>query len=267
MAVNVSKTKYIIFKPKGVKINIENDKGIVFDKNEIGYPKNKDKITPLIRIHNDNPDPCNRTYKLLGLYLDEHLSFDYHCDHVYSKISQLNFIINRAKHFLPQKSLKTLYYALVHPHLLYCLPLYSCTSAKNISKLEIIQKKPIRTITNSKYTAHTSPLFNSLKIMPLKHLITYTQSLLVHSIYHKYSPPSLHNSWLTNSMRNDIRELCNADDLYIPYARTDHVKKMPYFALPRMWNELSEQKFTPNPTTFKIAIKNHFLSLTNPPPS
>ena len=103
--------------------------------------------------------------------------------------------------------------------------------------------------------------------LPLKHLITYTQSLLVHSIYHKYSPPSLHNSWLTNSMRNDIRELRNADDLYIPYARTDHVKKMPYFALPRMWNELSEQKFTPNPTTFKIAIKNHFLSLTNPPPS
>ena len=27
--VNVSKTKYVIFKPKGVKINIENDKGIV----------------------------------------------------------------------------------------------------------------------------------------------------------------------------------------------------------------------------------------------
>ena len=140
--VNVSKTKYVIFKPKGVKINIENDKGIVFDENEIGYPKNKDKITPLIRIHNDNPDPCNRTYKLLGLYLDEHLSFDFHCDHVYSKISQSNFIINRAKHCLPQKSLKTLYYALVHPHLLYCLPLYSCTSAKNISKLEIIKKKP-----------------------------------------------------------------------------------------------------------------------------
>ena len=103
--------------------------------------------------------------------------------------------------------------------------------------------------------------------MALKHLITYTQGLLEHSIYHKYSPPSLHNSWLTNSMRNDIRDLRNADDLYIPYARTDHVKKMPYFALPRMWNELSEQKFTPNPTTFKIAIKNHFLSLTNPPPS
>ena len=264
MAVNVSKTKLIIFKPKGVKVNIGPDNGVIFDENEIGMPKDISKITPLIRIHNESPDPSNRTYKLLGLYLDEHLSFDYHCDHVRSKIAQSNYIINRAKHFLPKKSLKTLYYALVHPHLLYCLPLYSCTSAKNITKIELIQKKTIRTITNSNYTAHTTPLFNELKIMPFKHLITYTQSLLVHSIYHKYCPPSLHNSWMTNSMRNDARDLRNADDLYIPFARTDHIKKLPYFALPRVWNELTDQKFTPNPTTFKIAIKQHFLSLTNP---
>ncbi len=116
-------------------------------------------------------------------------------------------------------------------------------------------------------TAHTMPLFNLLKIMPFLHLITYSQSLLVHSIYHKYKPPSLHNTWITNStsMRNDTQELHNADDLYIPYARTKHVKKMSYFAQPKMWNDLNEQKFTPNPTTFKIAIKEHFLSLTNPP--
>ena len=158
MAVNVSKTKYIIFKPKGVKIKIEKNNGIVYDENEIGKPKNMSKITPLVRIHNENSDPSNRTYKLLVMYLDKHISFDYHCDHVRSKIVQSNFIINRAKHFLPKKSLKTLYYALVHPHLLYCLPLYSCTSAKNINKIELIQKKTIRSITNSKYTAHTTPL-------------------------------------------------------------------------------------------------------------
>ena len=265
MLVNVSKTKYIIFKPKGTKVVIEQNKGVVYDDNEIGLPKDKTRIIPLIRIHNENVDQGNRTYKLLGLYLDEHLSFVHHCEHIRAKIAQSNFIINRAKHFLPNKSLTTLYYALIHPHLLYCLPLYSCTSNKNISKLEIMQKKAIRIITNSNYTAHTTPLFNSLNIMPLKNLITYTQSLLVHSIYHKYSPPSLHNTWLTNNMRNETRELRNADDLYVPFARTEQVKKMSFFALPRVWNELHEQKFTPNPITFKIAIKSHFLSLTNPP--
>ena len=103
MAVNVSKTKYIIFKPKGMKINIEPFKGIVYDENEMGMPRNESKITPLVRIYNDNPDPCNRTYKLLGLYLDEHLSFDYHCDHVRTKIAQSNFIISRANTFFLKK--------------------------------------------------------------------------------------------------------------------------------------------------------------------
>ena len=43
MAVNVNKTKYIIFKPKGVKINIGDDEGIIYDENEIGQPIDPNK--------------------------------------------------------------------------------------------------------------------------------------------------------------------------------------------------------------------------------
>jgi len=260
MAVNISKTKYIIFKNKGVQIKLNENEGVVYDNNEIGQPHDINKVTRLDRIYSDNPDTQDRTYKLLGLYLDEHLSFNHHCKHICTKLAQSNFIINRTKNFLPPTALKTLYFAMIHPHLLYCLPLYACTSNSNITMIEKMQKKAIRTITRSSYTAHTAPLFTSLKIMPFRQLIQYTQSLLIHSIYHKYSPPSLHNTWITNSMRNNELVLRNADDLYIPLARTEHVKKLPFFALPKLWNELYEQKYTRNPITFKIAIKSHFLN-------
>ena len=115
MAVNVGKTKYIIFKPRGAKINLDANEGVVYDENETGLPKDSSKITPLVRVHNDSPLMHNRSYKLLGLYLDEHLSFDYHCDHVCSKVAQSNYIINRSKHFLPSKSLITLYYVCTCP--------------------------------------------------------------------------------------------------------------------------------------------------------
>lgn len=261
MAVNISKTKYIIFKPKGMNINLTENEGIVYDNNEIGLPHDNDKVTKLDRIYNDNPNIQDRTYKLLGLYLDEHLSFNYHCKHVSNKLAQSNFIINRVKNLLPQASLKTLYYAMIHPHLLYCLPIYACTTANNITMLEKMQKKAIRTITKSQYNAHTAPLFKALGILPLKHLIDYTQILLTHSIYHKYSPPALHNTWITNGTRLDNHTLRNADDLFIPLARTDQIKRLPLFALPRLWNDFYEQKFTPNPTTFKIAIKSYFKDL------
>ena len=261
MAVNVGKTKYIIFRPKGKQINLTGD-GIVFNNNEIGKDQDPDKIWKLDRVYNSNPDKLNRTYKLLGIYLDEYLSFDTHCDSVCSKISQSNYIINRAKNFLNPQSLKTLYFSLVHPHLLYCLPIYSCTSLHNISKLEKAQKKAIRTISKAPRNAPSTPLFNNLRILPFKHLITYSQCLLTHSIIHMHAPASLHNTWVTNNSISNNITLRNGNDLHIPLARTDQIKKLPLFHFPKTWNDLPDFKLIPNKTSFKTALKT-FLT----PPS
>jgi hypothetical protein len=163
--------------------------------------------------------------------LDENLSFDAHVSHVCHKLSQSNYIINRSKNFLPFTSLRTLYLALIHSHLLYCLPIYSCTSQKNLTKLSLAQKKAIRTVCNAKYRDHTTPLFLQTKILPLKQLITYTQGLLTHSVFHKHSPPSLHNTWTTNYERNPDRALRDAQEIYIPLAINDQTSKLPFFAL------------------------------------
>jgi hypothetical protein len=165
MAVNVSKTKYIIFKPKGKKINLNDDEGIFFNNNDPLGPQDENKIYKLDRIYDDNPVAQDRSYKLLGVLLDEHLSFNQHCSYICNKIAQSNFIISKVKNLLPTKILKTIYYALVHSNLLYCLPLYSCTSAKNVNKLTVMQKKAIRNVCNANYNAHTSQLFKNLKIL------------------------------------------------------------------------------------------------------
>ena len=46
-----------------------------------------------------------------------------------------------------------------------------------------------------------------------------------------------------------------------PALTNDHVKRMPYFSFPRIWNELPDLKLTNNATTFKIALKYHLHSL------
>ena len=264
MAANISKTKYIIFRPRGSKINIDlENNGLVYNDNEINVTNDPDKIKKLGRIYNEHPDLNERTYKFLGVYLDEYLSFDAHCTHICNKLSMSNFIINRAKNFLSTKALRTLYFSLIHPHILYCLPIYSCTTNKNINKISTLQKKAIRIITKSNYTAHTAPLFATLKILPLNLLTTLSRGLLMHSIQHKYAPASLHNTWITNSQRNIDIDLRNGHDIYIPFARTDQVKRLPYFALPTTWNELPDDRMTPNKTTFTIALKDYLHRLNN----
>jgi hypothetical protein len=174
MADNLSKTKYIIFRTKGMSVNINETGPVVYNDNEIGKPFIAEKVKELDRVCNDNVNVNDCHYKPLGLLLDEYLSFDVHCNLVCSKVAKSNYIINKAKNFLPTCALKTLYFALVHPHLLYCLPIYGCTSAKNLTKIEKMQKRAIRVITKSSFTAHTAPLLKKLKILPFKKLIQYT---------------------------------------------------------------------------------------------
>ena len=124
MAVNISKTKYIIFRTKGKKIDTNCAKDI-FNNNEIGATQNPDLLTQLDRIYIDNPDPENRHFKLLGVYFDEFLNFDKHAEYTCAKLSRAIYCIERSANKLSLKSLKSLYYALVHPHLLYCINIHS----------------------------------------------------------------------------------------------------------------------------------------------
>jgi hypothetical protein len=260
MAVNVTKTKFVVFKGKGMRATIDDNDWIYYDNNDTGAPPDPSKIFKLGRITSSNPNPADRYYKLLGLYLDEHLSFDYHVTTVCNKVAKANFIISKAKNLLPLNSLKTLYFALVHPHLLYCLPVYACTNQSNIARLSKAQKKSIRLITRSKYNEHTAPLFQNLKIMPFETLVSYSQCIIMHSIIHKYCPPALHNTWVNNQDRNLNIMLRNADDLYVPLARTEQMKKLPFFHWAKLWNELPPLKLTLQPPTFKSLLAQHLLN-------
>ena len=109
--------------------------GVLYNSNEIGQLDDPSKIFKLGRIFKEHPDINERTYTFLGVYLHEYLSFDTHCNKICNKLAKSNFIISRVKNILPLKSLKTLYFALVHPHLLYCLPIFSSTTQKNLKRI------------------------------------------------------------------------------------------------------------------------------------
>merc|ERR1711911_390924 len=78
------------------------------------------------------------------------------------------------------------YYALIHPHFLYCLRVICSTTQSNIDKLFIMQKKSLRIISQAKYNAHTLPLFFFHKILPFPDLIIFQNLLFMHSVDKEY---------------------------------------------------------------------------------
>ena len=90
LAVNASKTKVMIFHPKGKKIP---DVNFVFNNNDLNEIVNTELIYPIERIHNNTvPHPA---YKILGVYIDENLTFDYHLKITNNKISKSLYSLNK----------------------------------------------------------------------------------------------------------------------------------------------------------------------------
>jgi hypothetical protein len=256
MAVNISKTKFIVFRTHGKQINPEAC-GVVYNSTEIGLPDDPNQIRPLERIHNLGNE---KSFKLLGVHFDEYLSFEHHITHLCSKVSKSLYCINKVKNFINLESLKKLYFAMVHSHISYCINVYGGANQTNLSRIEIKQKQAIRVITNSGYRDHTAPIFKEQQILPLEKLITFNRLKFMHNFIHNKLPLSFAETWRKNRERNPNFNLRNADDLYVPPHRVELVKKLPLCAFPSTWNAAPECKNNPVIKQFVREMKSHLLN-------
>jgi hypothetical protein len=257
MAVNTSKTKYIIFRTHGKKIN-NNECQLLFNSNEPGHPVDPALISPLERIFNEGQE-CH--FKLLGVLLDEYLSFDAHISQVCAKISKSLFCINRIKNFVNKDALKKLYYAMIHSHLTYCMNIYSCANTTNLQRLRVKQKEAIRVINNAGYRDHTARLFKLNNILPLDALITFSKLKFMHNYVHHKLPLSFNEMWTYNVNRNPNRLLRNANDFYVPAHHFATVKRFPLFEFPRAWNDEEEnRKLIPSSYIYSKQLKISLLA-------
>ena len=104
------------------------------------------------------------------MILDENLTWKHHIANVARKISKSIGVIYKSSFCLPVTSLRTLYYSLVYPYLVYCASVWASTYPTNLNHLVLLQKKIIQIISKMPFDAHTDPIFKSLQIMKLSEI-------------------------------------------------------------------------------------------------
>ncbi len=87
--------------------------------------------------------------------------------------------------------LRSLYFSLFHSHLSYGLSIWGMSNNGYLSKLIVLQKRIIRSITCSDFQAHTSPIFKNLNILKVKDLFSYKIASLMWDFDHNTLPDSL----------------------------------------------------------------------------
>jgi len=263
LSLHPDKTKYILIsnsnyvQNQNFTININNNND---DSNDTLL------ISEIQRVKSCDSIPA---IKYLGVFFDPSLSFKHHISHLNSKISYALFTLRRVKNFLPPDALKTLYYSLIHCHLVYAVEIWSCTSPNNLRGLILKQKKAIRIISNSNYNAHTEPLFKELKILPLVQLSDFFKIKFMQQFIQSFLPISFKDTWLKNRDRRqqdtgqeDFQELRNDNDFFVPFARTDQISRFPLSNLPKIWNTLPDNlTIIRNRLEFLLELKSYFLNL------
>ena len=240
LSLNVSKTKYIIFRNKNMPVG---DESILYI----------DGI-PIDRIGNHQKKSKDKYFKFLGVKLDEHLDWSQQLDHVCSKLSYANFVLNKTKRFMPLSIRKLIYESIAKSHLNYNVLSWGNSDNKKISHLKKIQKKCIRNLVGTSYNAHADPIFHELGILKFDDLL----HLQAQSFMYRY-----HNSMLPSSFNGMFIPLSNQNRTLSykqPLITMKRLQKFPAYFLPKFWNSLPQNSKTKlSHRGFLKEIKNNAL--------
>ena len=266
LALHPNKTNYILFSNSQAARNT--NRVLYINNNNPNCVADPSLISPISRVSGDDDNP---TVKFLGIYIDPLLTFKHHVQSISKKISSSLYFLRAAKNVLTKKALTTVYYSLIHSHLIYAIQIWSCCTTAHTNLLFRKQKQAIRIINNSLYNAHTESLFKMCRILPLPKLVDFFKLQFMFHFKQGFLPHSFAEVWTTNEARRRHLEdnpnlfnyrLRNDDDLYIPPARLSSTERFPLVNFPRLWSQFNENeiKIQRNKIIFNNSLKKYFLN-------
>ena len=152
------------------------------------------------------------------------------------------------------KILKTLYYSLIYPHLIYAIEIWGSADTTHMNHVLMLQKIIVRMLCyldkrQPNYAFHPAdPLFVTLGFLEVHDLFKLKLATFIYKSLNKQTPTNFH-SWFklttqthshnTRSKFIDIVSATNSNNLFILIARTTHygLKSVQVHG-PKIWNSI-----------------------------
>ena len=188
--------------------------------------------------------------KFLGVLLDNKLKFNMHIDFISKKVSKSIGILYRLREYLPNFSLRSLYYSFVYPYFLYCNLAWGGTFDSHLDILVKLQKRAIRIISNESFDSHTNNLFISNKILKVQDIHKLQLAIYMFKMDSR-----------NNFERVHIYDTRNRSALLPSFARLTLTQNSLSVSAVNFWNELpNDIKESRSLPMFKNGVKKFLLS-------
>ena len=191
-------------------------------------------------------------HKLLGVTIDNNLTWSNHINNLCKVVSQKVFQLSKIKHFLDKDSRKCFYYAHIQSHIDYASSLFDSCKSTVMKPLTRIHKRAVKAILLKSSTLLPHD-YKSLNILPLSQKLKHNKAVLMYRVHHDLVPQTLSARFKENPSRY-------SQNLIVPKPRIDLFKTSLIYSGGSLWNSLPKTvKEKKSLKSFKEAFKLYLL--------
>lgn len=202
------------------------------------------------------------SYKLLGVTLDQDLTFSDHISSLKAKLSQRIGLLKKIKRYLPIKERLLYYNALIKPVLMYGSMVWNICDVKELHCLLRLQKRAARVILGVDSYSRSVVNFSKLGWLPFFDEIKLNKCTMIFKSLKGDVPIYIRDLLKTNSsVHNRSTRHGNLNLVCPKYLRNNDGGKAFSVDAVKLWNSLPHDiKNKPSIKLFKTAMKKHFIS-------
>ena len=159
--------------------------------------------------------------KLLGIYIDENLTWYTHIDHLFSLISSKISLLRQLSDYVPTEVQKLFYQGYILPYIDYGSIIWGSATGNHIERLSKLQKCAARIILHANFIAPSAPMFQELGWLTISNRIKYNKAVLTYRALNNMTPEYISNLLKPISQTHtlNLRSSTNGS-LYVPKPRT-----------------------------------------------
>ena len=195
---------------------------------------------------------------VLGVEIDDRLSWDSHVDKVAKKVTSGIGAIRKIRDLVDRETLISVYNALINPHFDYCSEVWDAMGVGLSNRLQKLQNRAARVIMN--FTGNDVPGSEALNALGWENLVTpraKTKAKTMYKVLNKLAPSPLEKLFEHKRNITQYNLRGSSTSLQLPQPKTEKVKKSFSYDGAKVWNSLSAD--VPSSATFTI-FKTHLCA-------
>ena len=207
-------------------------------KSMIITSRQKHQLRPLLlNLSYDSVPICQvSAHRLLGVTVDDRLSWQPHADNLCISISKKLFLLSKLKNIIDTKTRKLFFHAYIKPLSDYASTIWDGLSEIHFRKINSLYRRAIKLILpDVPFT--TDQKFRELELLPLSKQLIFNKCIFMFKILNGKTPSYLSDIFIPRNLQFAF----NRNKLRVPWPRIDLFKTSLSYSGSTMWNSLPQE--------------------------